>query len=73
MTDISQTQANKELFLTSFAAFTNGNHDVLRAVLREDFIEHSPGNPSGRDAFVQFIKTSPIATARLELKRVIAD
>jgi predicted SnoaL-like aldol condensation-catalyzing enzyme len=66
-------EANKELFLTAFARFAAGDHDVLHTVLHEDFIEHSPGNPSGRDAFVEFIKESPVAGARLELKRVIAD
>lgn len=69
----SPAEANKALFLTAFARFAAGDHDVLRTVLREDFIEHSPGNPSGRDAFVEFIKESPVARARLELKRVIAD
>lgn len=66
-------EANKSLFLDAFARFAAGDHDVLRTVLREDFVEHSPGNPSGRDAFVEFLKTSPVAGARLELKRVIAD
>ncbi|WP_425568408.1 hypothetical protein [Nonomuraea rubra] len=41
--------------------------------MREDFVEHSPGNPSGRDAWTAFIRTSPIAAARLDLKRVIAE
>ena len=69
----SLAEANQALFLRAFAQFSGGNPDVLRTVLREDFIEHSPGNPSGRDAFVEFIKASPVASARLELKRVIAD
>ncbi len=72
-TATSQAERNRQLFLTSFAQFASGNPDILRSVLREDFIEHSPGNPSGRVAFVEFIKNSPVAAARLELKRVIAD
>jgi predicted SnoaL-like aldol condensation-catalyzing enzyme len=73
MTDIDIAAANRDAFLQAFGRFAAGDHDVLREILREDFVEHSPGNPSGRDAFVEYIKTSPIATARLDLKRVIAD
>jgi len=64
---------NKERFLDAFARFAAGDIDVLYTVLREDFVEHSPGNPSGRDAFVAFMRDSPVAGARLDLKRVIAD
>ncbi|MCX0271537.1 nuclear transport factor 2 family protein [Nocardia zapadnayensis] len=41
--------------------------------MREDFVEHSPGNPSGRDAFIEFISAAPVRRARLELRRVTAD
>jgi predicted SnoaL-like aldol condensation-catalyzing enzyme len=73
MTDTDIAAANRDRFLQAFGRFAAGNHEVLHEILREDFIEHSPGNPSGRDAFVEYIKTSPIATATLDLKRVIAD
>ena len=66
-------EANKQLFLDAFARFAAGDAEVLRAVLHEDFIEHSPGNPSGRDAFVDFIAASPLLSARFEVKRVVAD
>jgi predicted SnoaL-like aldol condensation-catalyzing enzyme len=65
--------SNKDLFLAAFARFAAGDHDVLREIIRPDFIEHSPGNPSGRDAWVDYIKNSPVATAQMNLKRVIAD
>ncbi|MGW4768554.1 nuclear transport factor 2 family protein [Nocardia sp. NPDC004278] len=64
---------NKELILRSLAEFTGGNIEVLRNLLHENFIEHSPGNPSGREAFIEFTASSPVAKARLEIKRVIAD
>jgi predicted SnoaL-like aldol condensation-catalyzing enzyme len=73
MTDLDIAAANRDSFLQAFGRFAAGDHDVLHEILREDFIEHSPGNPSGRDAWVEHIKTSPIATATLDLKRVIAD
>lgn len=64
---------NKELLLRSLAEYTSGNIEVLRNLLHENFIEHSPGNPSGRDAFIEFTANSPVAKARLEIKRVITD
>ncbi|TMR95218.1 nuclear transport factor 2 family protein [Nonomuraea basaltis] len=73
MTDTNETERNRKLVLEGFTEFAKGNVDILRTLLREDFIEHSPGNPSGRDAFVDFIVHAPVAGARLELKRVIAD
>ncbi|WP_329429180.1 nuclear transport factor 2 family protein [Streptosporangium sp. NBC_01495] len=73
MTDPTETEHNRKLVLEGFAEFAKGNVDILRTLVREDFVEHSPGNPSGRDAFIDFIAHSPVAGARLELKRVIAD
>src|SRR3954447_14496191 len=73
MTDTTIADRNKELTVRGFTEFAAGNIEVLRTLLREDFIEHSPGNPSGRDAFIEFIANAPVAGARLDLKRVIAD
>jgi predicted SnoaL-like aldol condensation-catalyzing enzyme len=69
----STAERNKQLAMHGFTEFAAGNVDVLRTLLREDFIEHSPGNPSGRDAFIEFIRAAPVAKARLDLRRVIAD
>ncbi|MEV0230445.1 nuclear transport factor 2 family protein [Nonomuraea sp. NPDC050786] len=73
MTEKSVTERNKELVLRGFAEFAAGNIEALRTLIREDFIEHSPGNPSGRDAFIEFVANSPVARSRLDLKRVIAE
>ena len=70
---MTNAERNREVFLTSFAEFASGNHDILLEVLREDFIEHSPATPSGRAAYVEFVKNSPVVNAQFELKRVIAD
>jgi predicted SnoaL-like aldol condensation-catalyzing enzyme len=67
------TTMNKDIILNAFAEFAAGDHDILHPLLREDFVEHSPGNPSGRDAWIAFIRNSPLAAARLDLKRVIAE
>jgi predicted SnoaL-like aldol condensation-catalyzing enzyme len=68
----SEAERNKQLAVHGFTEFAAGNVDVLRTLLREDFVEHSPGNPSGRDAFIEFIADAPVANARLDLRRVIA-
>ncbi|MFB9630362.1 nuclear transport factor 2 family protein [Nonomuraea helvata] len=73
MTENSVTERNKELVLRGFTEFAAGNIEILRTLIREDFFEHSPGNPSGRDAFIEFIADSPVAESRLDLKRVIAE
>ncbi|WAS95878.1 nuclear transport factor 2 family protein [Nannocystis punicea] len=57
----------------AFAEFARGNLKILDIVLGEDFVEHSPGNPSGKAAFIEFIAAAPVAGSRLDLKRVIAD
>jgi predicted SnoaL-like aldol condensation-catalyzing enzyme len=69
----SKAARNRELLIHGYKEFAAGNVEVLRPLLSEDFVEHSPGNPSGRDAFIAFIADSPVARARLDLKRVIAD
>jgi predicted SnoaL-like aldol condensation-catalyzing enzyme len=63
----------EQLAVHAFQQFANGNLEPLRPLLHEDFVEHSPGNPSGRDAFVDFIGRAPVASAQLDLQRVIAD
>jgi predicted SnoaL-like aldol condensation-catalyzing enzyme len=73
MTKDRRATDNKELILHGLSEFAKGNIEVLRELLRADFIEHSPGNPSGRDAFIEFIAKSPVAAARLEIKRVVTD
>lgn len=73
MTNTDSTVSNKALVLHCFTEFAAGNTAVLREVVHENFIEHSPGNPSGRDAFLDFLTQAPVAAAKLELARVIAE
>ena len=73
MTEMSVAHRNKDLIVRGIADFAAGDVDVLRTLLREDFVEHSPDNPSGRDAFVEFIATAPVARAKLDVKRIVAD
>lgn len=73
MTNDTPAIRNKNLVLHALAQFAEGNLEVLRAALHEDFREHSPGNPSGRDPFIEFVAGSPVAKARIDVKRVITD
>jgi predicted SnoaL-like aldol condensation-catalyzing enzyme len=73
MTDIDVAAENKRRFLEAFGRFAEGDTDVLYEIIREDFVTHSPGAPSGRDAWIEYIKNSPIASATLEIQHVIAD
>lgn len=73
MTDIDIAAENKRRFLEAFGRFAEGDADVLFEIIRADFVTHTPGAPSGRDAWIEFIKNSPLATATLELQHVVAD
>ncbi|MFF4623915.1 nuclear transport factor 2 family protein [Nonomuraea jabiensis] len=73
MSENGMAERNKEIVLRGFSEFAAGNVEILRDLLREDFVEHSPGNPSGRDAFIEFLASAPVAGAKLDLKRVIAE
>ncbi|GAA5077721.1 nuclear transport factor 2 family protein [Nocardia iowensis] len=72
MTETLATR-NKNLVLHGLAEFAKGSLDAMRELLHENFVEHAPGNPSGRDAFLEFTANSQVALARLDIKRVIAD
>ncbi|RMI28991.1 nuclear transport factor 2 family protein [Nocardia stercoris] len=74
MTDITDTAAeNRRIVTEAMTRFAAGDHAVLAEVLADDFVEHSPGNPSGRDAFIAHIIGAPVARSRLHIARVIAD
>ncbi|WP_433825745.1 nuclear transport factor 2 family protein [Actinoplanes sp. CA-015351] len=73
MTDIDEAEINKAKFLDAFGRFAEGDTSVLSEILREDFLSHTPGAPAGRDAWIEFIKASPIATAEIEIEHVVAD
>ncbi|WP_430782677.1 nuclear transport factor 2 family protein [Actinoplanes sp. G11-F43] len=73
MTDIDVAEENKRRFLDAFGRFAAGDVEVLREIIRADFVSHTPGAPAGRDAWIEFIVGSPIAGAELDLRHVIAD
>lgn len=64
---------NKALFEHAFARFAAGDVDVLSSVLHEDFVEHNPANPSGRDPWIASVEASPVVGARMDVRHLIAD
>jgi predicted SnoaL-like aldol condensation-catalyzing enzyme len=65
--------SNRTIVEQCFTHFAAGDIEFLRPFIRSDFVEHSPGNPSGRDEFLAFLAASPVAKAKLDLRRLIAD
>ncbi|MFI7120253.1 nuclear transport factor 2 family protein [Amycolatopsis sp. NPDC049868] len=53
--------------------FVHKDFAAASANVHPDFVTHSPGFPSGRDAFVEAMRNSPMAGADVSVKRVIAD
>ncbi|MEV7548812.1 nuclear transport factor 2 family protein [Amycolatopsis sp. NPDC089917] len=53
--------------------FAHKDFAAAGANVHPDFVTHSPGFPSGRDAFVEAMRTSPMIGADVSVKRVIAD
>jgi predicted SnoaL-like aldol condensation-catalyzing enzyme len=66
MTDIDPAEENKRRFLDAFGRFAAGEIEVLREIIREDFVSHTVGAPPGRDAWIEFIVNSPIDIWRFE-------
>ncbi|MEV6346254.1 nuclear transport factor 2 family protein [Actinoplanes sp. NPDC051851] len=63
----------KDIFLEAFGRFAAGDFDVLREVIRDDFVNHDPETPRDKDGWIEATINGPIATSTLDLKRTIAD
>jgi predicted SnoaL-like aldol condensation-catalyzing enzyme len=53
--------------------FVHKDFDAAKAALHPDFVTHSPGLPSGRDAFAEAVENSPPAGATAEIRHVVAE
>jgi predicted SnoaL-like aldol condensation-catalyzing enzyme len=68
------TETNRMIVLECLEnLFVHKDFDAAKAALRPDFVTHSPGLPSGRDAFTDAVKNSPLADATAEIRHVAAD
>jgi predicted SnoaL-like aldol condensation-catalyzing enzyme len=53
--------------------FVHKDFDTAKTALHPDFVTHSPGLPSGRDAFTEAVRNSPLAGANAEIKQIVAE
>ncbi|WP_410609912.1 nuclear transport factor 2 family protein [Amycolatopsis sp. lyj-109] len=53
--------------------FVHQDFDAAKAALHPDFVTHSPGLPSGREAFTDAVKNSPLAGATAVIEHVVAE
>ncbi len=64
----------KKIVLDCFEnLFVHKDFAAAGANVHPDFRTHSPGLPSGRDAFVEAMLNSPLTDAEVSIERVIAD
>ncbi len=53
--------------------FVHKDFEAAKAVVHPDFVTHSPGLPSGREAFTDAVKNSPLAGATAVIQHVVAE
>ena len=71
---MSELATNRMIVLDCFEnLFVHKDFDAAKAALHPDFLTHSPGNPSGRDAFAEALRNSATIGTAVEVKRVIAE
>lgn len=67
---------HKQLILKFYEEVFN-NHDIDATVkyMREDYIQHNPGVPQGRDGFIEAFrkKFAAVPTFHLDVKRIIVE
>lgn len=68
---MSDTSTNRDVVERLFAAMCVGDLAVIDELVSEDFIQHNPQVPSGREAFRAFI--AAVAPVEAKVYRVLAD
>jgi predicted SnoaL-like aldol condensation-catalyzing enzyme len=68
------SETNREIVVTCLEnLFAHKDIDAAKAVLHPDFVTHSPGLPSGRDAFTEAVKNSPLMGGTATVEHVVAE
>jgi predicted SnoaL-like aldol condensation-catalyzing enzyme len=68
------SEQNREIVLGCLEnLFVHKDFDAAKAALHPGFVTHSPGLPSGREAFTEAVKNSPLAGADAEIQRAVAE
>lgn len=70
----AQKDRNKKLVEECYEQFfVRGSLEGLADVIHEDFVQHSPDAPSGRDAYLDHLKEAAFAGGTSSIKRIVAD
>lgn len=67
---------NKEVLIKFYEeVFNRHDVDAARKYMREDYIQHNPGVPQGREGFVEAFrkKFAAVPTFHLDVKRIIVE
>ena len=71
---MSETAENRRIVVDCLEnLFVHKDFDTAKAALHPDFVTHSPGLPSGREAFADAVKNSPLAGATARIQHVVAE
>jgi predicted SnoaL-like aldol condensation-catalyzing enzyme len=67
---------NREILKAFYDEVFNGHDvDAARKYMREDYIQHNPGVPQGREGFIEAFrgKFAALPAFHLDVKRIIVD
>ncbi|EOD70308.1 nuclear transport factor 2 family protein [Amycolatopsis vancoresmycina] len=68
------SETNRTIVVTCLEdLFVRKDFDAAKAALHPDFVTHSPGLPSGREAFTDAVRNSPLAGAAAQIQHVVAE
>jgi predicted SnoaL-like aldol condensation-catalyzing enzyme len=71
---IAQAERNKETIRRCYEEFFGkGNLDAAVGLIHEDFVQHSPDSPSGRDAYLEHLRHAAFAGGTSRIHRIIAE
>ncbi|WIX89732.1 nuclear transport factor 2 family protein [Amycolatopsis sp. DG1A-15b] len=71
---MSETAKNRMIVVGCLEnLFVHKDFDAAKAALHPEFVTHSPGLPSGREAFADAVKNSPLAGATAVIEHVVAE
>ncbi|WP_410640253.1 nuclear transport factor 2 family protein [Amycolatopsis sp. lyj-346] len=71
---MSESAKNRKIVVDCLEnLFARQDFDAAKAALHPDFVTHSPGLPSGREAFADAVKNSPLAGATAVIRHVVAE
>jgi predicted SnoaL-like aldol condensation-catalyzing enzyme len=72
--ETDRASRNKEIIRSSYEQFfEHGDVTGLAEVIDENFVQHSPDAPSGRDAYLRHLAEAAFAGGTSHIKLLIAD